>query len=164
MAREKVTGFDADSFIESVRESAVPTYHSAKSKQSETKTPQKQENIPKEIPPPDKGMVEESESVEDVFYVPPCETLEDKYLDLNMSETEIDFIKTFIVNHNFRQVNQKGRQILIRKEHCKMIVELLTLIDAGANMATYIDNVLIQHFKQYYPIMVGISKKCPTKF
>ncbi len=29
MAREKVKGFDADKFIESVRESAVPTYHTA---------------------------------------------------------------------------------------------------------------------------------------
>ncbi len=29
MAREKVKGFDSNEFIESVRESAVPTYHTA---------------------------------------------------------------------------------------------------------------------------------------
>lgn len=159
MAREKVTGFDADSFIESVRESAVPTYHSAKSKSSESNEPQKKENIPKGMPPPEKD-----ESVKGVFYVPPYESLEDKYSELNMTEAEIDFIKIFVANQEFRQVHQKGQQVLIRKEHCKMISELLTLIDSGANMSTYIDNVLIQHFKQYYPIMVGISKKCPSKF
>ena len=29
MARKQVTDFDADSFIQTVRESAVPTYHTA---------------------------------------------------------------------------------------------------------------------------------------
>lgn len=163
MAREKVTGFDADSFIESVRESAVPTYHTAKTKPEESNEVKKEENIPKDSFSRQVVSPKPSQA-DDVFYQPPVESPEYKYSDLNMTEPEMDFIKTFIVSQDFRQVNQRGRQVMIRKEHCKMILELLSLVDAGANMATYIDNVLINHFKQFYPIMVGISKKCPSKF
>lgn len=163
MAREKVKGFDADGFIESVRESAVPTYHTAKAKPPELNELKKEENIPKDTSSRQVASSNPSQA-DDVFYQPPVESTEEKYSELNMTESEIDFIKTFIVSQDFRQVNQRGRQVMIRREHCKMILELLSLVDAGANMATYIDNVLIQHFKQFYPIMVGISKKCPSKF
>lgn len=164
MAREKVKGFDADSFIESVRESAVPTYHTAKAKQTNVTDVSKRENIPKSASVPDGSSSEATNTTDNVFYEPPGEDFESKYSYLNMTENEIEFIKTFIVNHDFRQVNKNGKQILIRKEHCKLILSILSLLDEDANMATYIDNVLIEHFKKYYPTIVGFSKKCPSKF
>lgn len=161
MAIEKVTGFDADSFIESVRESAVPTYHTAKAKQAAVTETSKKKNASNSD---SVRAIENKAETDDVFYEPPCEDFESQYSHLNMTENEIDFIKTFIVNHDFRQVNRNGKQILIRKEHCKLIQSILSLLDVDANMATYIDNVLIEHFKKYYPTIVGFSKKCPSKF
>ena len=81
-----------------------------------------------------------------------------------MTEGEIDFIKSFIAKNKFRQVSQKGKQIIIREAHRKRIKSILDLLDEDANMATYIDNVLTEHFRQYYPTILGIYRKCPPKF
>lgn len=147
MAREKVK-IDADNFIESVREASVPTYHTAR-------------NHAEEATPKAKPLKKVDD---DGPYKIVDDSIEAKYSSLNMTETEIDFIKTYVVNPNFRQINKKGKQIVIREQHRQMIQNILSMVNEEANMATYIDNVLTQHFKEYYSTIVGIYQKCPPKF
>lgn len=147
MARERVKDFDANEFIESVRESAVPTYHAAK--------------IEAEAHAKDKANPSPLEVIGDYAVEV---SVEERYADLKLTMEEIEFIKTFIVNPNFRKVNQKGKQIVIREQHRQTIQNILNLVNEEANMATYIDNVLTEHFKKYYPTIKGIYQKCPPKF
>ena len=161
MAKKRDNDFDAESFLEDVRADSVATYQRAsdipKGKPPDgAATPQK-ESIQTEIKRP------AGEIVEDIF-----ETDEDdiaqKYSYLNMTEEEIEFIKSFIAKNKFRQVTQKGKQIIIRDAHRRRIKSILDLLDEDANMATYIDNVLTEHFRQFYPTILSIYKKCPPKF
>lgn len=145
MAKKKNDGFDADDFIESVRASSVPTYHTAADSQ-----------------------VPDAPSKEEVSTNP--ETYDDydterdaRYSELNMTADEIDFIKKFIADGRFRRVSRNGRQVFIRERHLSMILRLLGMLDEEANISTYIDKVLTEHFRKYYPIIQGISKKCPSK-
>lgn len=71
---------------------------------------------------------------------------------------------TFVVKNSFKKVNQNGNPIMIRDKHLTMIKKILRLLNEDANMATYIDNVLTEHFKKYYPTIVDIYKKCPPQF
>lgn len=146
MAKKKNDGFDPDGFIESVRASSVPTYHTAADSQAPNAPPVK----------------------EDISTGP--ETYDDydagrdaRYSELNMTADEIDFIKKFIADGRFRRVSRNGRQVFIRERHLSMILRLIGMLDEEANISTYIDKVLTEHFRKYYPIIQGISKKCPSK-
>lgn len=154
MAREKVKGFDASEFIESVRESAVPTYHTAADSAAANKDNPKMGIIPKPA----------EESGFDAVYVAPEDEVASKYSELNMTNEEIEYITTYIVKNSFKKVNQNGNPIMIRDKHLTMIKKILRLLNEDANMATYIDNVLTEHFKKYYPTVVDIYKKCPPQF
>lgn len=154
MAREKVKGFDASEFIESVRESAVPTYHTAADSAASTKDSPKTATAPE--PTAEGGF--------DAVYVAPEDEVASKYSELNMTNEEIEYITTYIVKNTFKKVNQNGNPIMIREKHITMIKKILRLLNEDANMATYIDNVLTEHFKKYYPTIVDIYKKCPPQF
>lgn len=146
MAKKKNDDFDADGFIESVRASSVPTYHTASDIAG-----------PREDPP------EDNDATSGGYY--DCDTdSQEKYERLNMTGDEIDFIKTFIAGGRFRRVSRNGRQVFIRERHLSVISNILRVLDEEANISTYIDNVLTQHFKKFYPVIRGISKKCPIKF
>lgn len=152
MAKERVSNFDADSFIESVRESSVPSYHAARqTEDAEGEKPERKQKKPKASHP---GM----------SYEIPEDDLDERFADLDMSDSEIDYIKTYVFNNSFRKVNQNGNPIVIRGKHLTMIKKILRLLNEDANMATYIDNVLTQHFKQFYPTIVEIYKKFPPQF
>lgn len=154
MAREKVKGFDASEFIESVRESAVPTYHTAADSTAASKDNPKTGTTTKPA----------EESGFDAVYVAPEDEVASKYSELNMTNEEIEYITTYIVKSSFKKVNQNGNPIMIRDKHLTMIKKILRLLNEDANMATYIDNVLTEHFKKYYPKIVDIYKKCPPQF
>lgn len=148
MAKKKNDGFDADGFIESVRASSVPTYHTAADSQAPDAPPIKE----------DISISTSTESYDDY------DTERDaRYAELNMTADEIDFIKKFIADGRFRRVSRNGRQVFIRERHLSMILGILGMLDEEANISTYIDKVLTEHFRKYYPIIQGISKKCPSK-
>lgn len=160
MAKKRDNDFDAESFLEDVRADSVATY-------------QRASDIPKDKPPDRAATPKDSrqrgfnrpvtETPDDIFEADEDDIVQ-KYSYLNMTEGEIDFIKSFIAKNKFRQVSQKGKQIIIREAHRKRIKSILDLLDEDANMATYIDNVLTEHFRQYYPTILGIYRKCPPKF
>ena len=158
MAKEKKEpDFDAAEFIESVRQSSVPTYHTAadcaktapSGKPSEKPPEKKADNKPKAIP----YGYDDSET-----------DMTTRYAGLNMTDGEIDFIKTFIADGRFRRVTRHGRAVFIRERHLAMITDILGMLDEEANISTYIDRVLTEHFRKYYSIIQGISQKCPSKF
>lgn len=145
MAKKKNDGFDPDGFIESVRASSVPTYHTAADSQAPDA-------------PPKEDMCTSPEKYADY------DTERDaRYSELSMTADEIDFIKKFIADGRFRRVSRNGRQVFIRERHLSMILGILGMLDEEANISTYIDKVLTEHFRKYYPIIQGISKKCPSK-
>lgn len=146
MAKKKNDGFDADGFIESVRASSVPTYHTAADSQA-----------------PDAPPIKEDISISTEPYDDYDSEREARYSELNMTADEIDFIKKFIADGRFRRVSRNGRQVFIRERHLSMILGILGMLDEEANISTYIDKVLTEHFRKYYPIIQGISKKCPSK-
>lgn len=146
MAKKKTDGFDADGFIESVRASSVPTYHTAADSQA-----------------PNAPSIKEDISLTPESYDDYDTEREARYSELNMTADEIDFIKKFIADGRFRRVSRNGRQVFIRERHLSMILRLLGMLDEEANISTYIDKVLTEHFRKYYPIIQGISKKCPSK-
>ena len=146
MAKKKNDGFDADGFIESVRASSVPTYHTAADSQA-----------------PDAPPIKEDISTNPETYDDYDSEREARYSELNMTADEIDFIKKFIADGRFRRVSRNGRQVFIRERHLSMILGILGMLDEEANISTYIDKVLTEHFRKYYPIIQGISKKCPSK-
>jgi len=146
MAKKKNEEFDADGFIESVRASSVPTYHTAADSQASNAPPIKEDISPS------------PESYDDYD-----SEWEARYSELNMGADEIDFIKKFIADGKSRRVSRNGRQVFIRERHLSMILGILGMLDEEANISTYIDKVLTEHFRKYYPIIQGISKKCPSK-
>ena len=146
MAKKKNDGFDADGFIESVRASSVPTYHTAAYSQA-----------------PDAPPIKEDINTSPETYDDYDTERDARYSELNMTADEIDFIKKFIADGRFRRVSRNGRQVFIRERHLSMILGILGMLDEEANISTYIDKVLTEHFRKYYPIIQGISKKCPSK-
>lgn len=152
MAKEKKdTGFDADSFIESVRQSSVPTYHTAADCAKPAKADKPPERNAKEVAPHPYRLDD------------PETDMAARYAGLDMTDAEIDFIKTFIADGRFRRVSRHGRAVFIRERHLGMIAEILGMLDEEANISTYIDKVLTEHFRKNYSIIQGISKKCPSK-
>jgi len=145
MAKKKNDDFDADGFIESVRASSVPTYHTAADSQP-PQSPPKEETTADAVPYDDYDTDGTA-----------------RYSGLDMTDAEIDYIKTYIADGRFRRVSRNGRQVFIRERHLSMILGILGMLDEEANISTYIDNVLTEHFRKYYPIIQGISQKCPSK-
>ena len=72
MAKERVTNFDADSFIESVRESSVPSYHAAKHQEENEKV--NAERQPKKM----------KTSHSEVVYEIPDDDVDDCFADLDI--------------------------------------------------------------------------------
>ena len=105
MAREKVKGFDADKFIESVRESAVPTYHTA----SDSVKPEKKKEECAAT------SVEKTPIQENPAPIPYPDDDADKYARLNLIESEVDFVKTYVARRNYNQVSKHGKPVFIRE-------------------------------------------------
>lgn len=155
MAKEKKPQIDPDKFIESFRADSVPTYHTA------TDSPKSSPEATAEI------RNDQMETLPVTVYSPYQEEdadVETKYSNLNMTEGEIEYIKSYISAARFKCVNRNGKPIQIRRKHHEMILNVLSMLDEGANISTYVDNVLTEHFKKYYPIIKGIADKCPPKF
>lgn len=155
MAREKVKGFDADKFIESVRESAVPTYHTASDSEKPSK---KKEETPESV-----SISEETSPQSEATSFNEDEDIE-KYAALNLVTSEVNFVKTYVVRRNYNQVSKHGKPVFIRERHRKLIVDLLTTLGESPNLSAYIDNVLKEHFDKYYSTIRSIARKCPPKF
>lgn len=153
MARER-KDYDSAGFLEKVRQQSVPTYHTSGDETSSKppeQPPEKAASVRKpkvKLPPTHKNEIE-----------PQCELS-----DLELTTSEIDYIKTFVATNNFGGVNKHGKPIIIRENHRRTICDIFYLLGETPNMAQYIDNVLTEHFKQYYPLIRDIYQKCPPKF
>ena len=164
MARQR-KNFDSPGFIEAVRQKSVPSYHTASDKTFV---------VPPAQPPPEETMVISPSTVKDEEPVPTNDhqkavpeghlELPKNLLELNLTISELDFIKSYVANNSGGQVTRKGKPIVIRESHRRMICDIYSLFGESPNMAQYIDNVLAEHFRQYYPIIQGIYRKCPPKF
>lgn len=154
MAREKVKGFDADKFIESVRESAVPTYHTASDGVKTAEKNSRSESS--EVKDQPLSCTETKICIED--------DRSEKFAALNLVQSEIDFVKAYVVSNNFTQVNKNGKPVFIREKFRKIIIDLLNTLDETPNLSGYIDNVLAEHFNKFYSTIRSIARKCPPKF
>lgn len=161
MAKKRENDFDAESFIEDVRADSVATYQRATDIKKD-KPPDSAASPTGDSQPSENKQI--SAEIPDNFLDFDEDDIAQKYSQFNMTEDEIEFIKSFIAKNKFRQVTQKGKQIVIREVHRRRIKSILDLLDEDANMATYIDNVLTEHFRQFYPTILGIYRKCPPKF
>lgn len=165
----------ADSFIERMRKNAVPTYHTAAdAPMDETSVrivepatlpeqPEESKVHPQEIPA-QQATISTNKTTEDEAGVSiPDFSFDDSFEGINMTELERHYVNTFISQGRFRRVNSGGRQVVIREKYREIIQTVCTLLSKECNMAIYIDNVLTEHFKKYYPTIVGIYRKCPSK-
>ena len=156
MAKTKRDDFDAEGFIEAMRVSAVPTYHTAEKK--EIAAPPKEET-----PSIDTVKETKSPSSKKLPYEVSGDNIEKEYRALGFTSEEIDFVKKFISRNNFQKVVQ-GKSLFIRKEYHKLIVRLLQLTDGDCSISSYVDNVLYEHFRSNFTIMQGITDKVPSLF
>ncbi len=169
MASKRKEYDGAEDFIERMRKNAVPSYHTAvDASPTEPEVRIVEPSPPNEQPKPAKVSVEPSpQSDKEPDSVPapalPDFSFEDSFEGLNMTELERVYVNTFITQGRFRQVNRGGRQVVIREKYREIIQTVCALLSTECNMAIYIDNVLTEHFKKYYPTIVGIYRKCPSK-
>ena len=174
MATKRKEYDGADGFIERMRKNAVPTYHTA----ADTPVTESSVRIIEPAPPsepsePNDSTHEESMQRETVLadnktdeslkVSLPDFSFDDSFEGLNMTELERNYVNTFITQGRFRRVNSGGRQVVIREKYREIIQTVCSLLSKECNMAIYIDNVLTEHFKKYYPTIVGIYRKCPSK-
>lgn len=163
MGRVRAPNYDASEFIEKVRKDAVPTYHTA----SDANIVQ---NDSESADKPEIGSltVEQKDYPVTASTMPLANSIEPesdmKYRSMSMEDSEIAYVKRFIASVNFTKVNRKGRTVNIRAEYLKKIKDILGLLDEDANVSTFVDNVLTEHFERFHSTIVGISKKCPPKF
>lgn len=150
MAREKVK-IDASGFIENVRESAVPTYHTAKSA-----APEAYESPPTQEKPINSNRRKKIGKSTDI--------VGDCVAGLNMTEEETAFLRTYAGNNRFGQVNRNGKPIVVREDYRQLIQDIYSMLGIQPNMAAYVDAVLTEHFSKFYPIILSISEKIPSKF
>lgn len=146
--KDKEPDFDAESFIESVRQSSVPTYHTSNDRPAEHA-----DNKPETVK---KSRIS---SENDVFPDRDVE-LKEKYASLDLTGRETDFIRTFLESGSFRQINKLGSPIVIRDTYIEVIRKLLKLNVSNVRVAAYIDNVLLDHFRQHNSEIQGIINKC----
>ena len=146
MAKDKKQDFDAEDFIETMRETAVPTYHRASEKTAPVQ----------EVQTPPEAKADKS-SVKGL----PLDN--DRFGQLELSPEQKKYVDTYMVN-NFQQVNRNGRPMVIRLEYIDMIEKKKSNLKVKISTAAYIDNVLTEHFTQQYPQIQGILDKCYSKF
>lgn len=174
MATKRKEYDGADSFIERMRKNAVPTYHTAAdSPVTETSVriiepaPPSEQSEPndltRDISPQRETVQADNKSDENLTMSLPDFSFDDSFEGLNMTELERNYVNTFITQGRFRRVNSGGRQVVIREKYREIIQTVCSLLSKECNMAIYIDNVLTEHFKKYYPTIVGIYRKCPSK-
>lgn len=175
MASKRKEYDGADGFIERMRKNAVPSYHTAADTSPGEPNVRVVElspsNVQSESPeaPVEKSVqldkATQPDNTPDYTPTPvlPEFSFEDSFDSLNMTELEKSYVNTFITQGRFRQVNRGGRQVMIRERYREIIQTVCTLLSKECNMAIYIDNVLTEHFKTYYPTIVGIYRKCPSK-
>ncbi len=164
MARQR-KNFDSPGFIEAVRQRSVPSYHTAGDSSTATQAqPPPEETLPNENLDKSKKCDTQVSDLSRKSLVEQGQDLIGNLPDLNLSETELDFIKSYVANSRCGQVSRKGKPIVIRESFRRMICDIFNLFGESPNMAQYIDNVLSEHFRQYYPIIQGIYRKCPPKF
>lgn len=156
-SKREICEIDGDGFISQFSNSAVKEYRAPK-------------DVPPSAPPesdrpPEKEKkARPAKQITNDWFDCEDEDVIQRFQILNMTDDEIDFIKDYVVKTNFTQVSQKGKAVVIREKHRKRIKSIFELLGEDTNMAAYIDNVLTEHFKKYYPTIMGIAKKCPSKF
>ncbi|WP_303017982.1 DUF3408 domain-containing protein [Muribaculum intestinale] len=138
---KKEENFNADDFIESFREDAMPTFHSVKKRNPEndsddTKT----------------GNVTEGEKVSKM-------EIAKEIIDLDLSTAEEKFIRTFVADSEYTSVAKRGRQISVCNEHRRKIQKMLILFSEDTTIAGYIYNVLEEHFKTFDDVIQSLYKK-----
>lgn len=138
---KKEENFNADDFIESFREDAMPTFHSVKKPNPEndsddTKT----------------GNVTEGEKVSKM-------EIAKEIIDLDLSTAEEKFIRTFVADSEYTSVAKRGRQISVCNEHRRKIQKMLILFSEDTTIAGYIYNVLEEHFKTFDDVIQSLYKK-----
>lgn len=174
MATKRKEYNGADSFIERMRKNAVPTYHTATDSPVDetsvrivepvTLEEQTESNVtPHELPGKQSTSPTDKKSEDNPIVSLPDFSFDDSFEGMNMTELERSYVNTFITQGRFRRVNSGGRQVVIREKYREIIQTVCTLLSKECNMAIYIDNVLTEHFKKYYPTIVGIYRKCPSK-
>ncbi len=138
---KKEENFNADDFIESFREDAMPTFHSVKkTKQENDSDDTKTENVT------DGEKVSKMEIAKEI-------------IDLDLSTAEEQFIRTFVADSEYTSVAKRGRQISVCNEHRRKIQKMLILFSEDTTIAGYIYNVLEEHFKTFDDVIQSLYKK-----
>ena len=165
MAREVKPPIDAEAMIEKMRKSAVPTYHTAADCKNKSDPVSEPRAAPEPISEPQTKQKQEATRVpekETEIKLPGYLAPATPYQGMDLVDSELRFIKTFVEPSMF--VSHNGINVRIRREHREMIENLLTALNVRNGFTAYLDNVLTEHIKQYYSIMMDISRKCPDKF
>lgn len=174
MASKRKEYDGADSFIERMRKNAVPTYHTAADAVADETSvrivePEKvqmlqaSDDSPHEMPKQPETVPLDNKTEDGLNTSLPDFSFDDSFEDLNMTELERSYVNTFIIQGRFRRVNSGGRQVVIREKYREIIQTVCAMLSKECNMAIYIDNVLTEHFKKFYPTIIGIYRKCPSK-
>lgn len=172
MASKRKEYDGADSFIERMRKNAVPTYHTAADAVADETSvrivePEKEQQVsdvsPHEMPAHYETVPVDNKTEDGLASSLPDFSFEDSFEGLNMTELERSYVNTFITQGRFRRVNSGGRQVVIREKYREIIQTVCAMLSKECNMAIYIDNVLTEHFKKFYPTIIGIYRKCPSK-
>ncbi len=138
---KKEENFNADDFIESFREDAMPTFHSVKKPKKENDSEDtKTENAT------DGEKVSKMEIAKEI-------------IDLDLSTAEEKFIRTFVADSEYTSVAKRGRQISVCNEHRRKIQKMLILFSEDTTIAGYIYNVLEEHFKTFDDVIQSLYKK-----
>lgn len=138
---KKEENFNADDFIESFREDAMPTFHSVKKPMPENDSHNsKTENVT------------EGEKVSKM-------EIAKEIIDLDLSTAEEKFIRTFVADSEYTSVAKRGRQISVCNEHRRKIQKMLILFSEDTTIAGYIYNVLEEHFKTFDDVIQSLYKK-----
>ncbi len=138
---KKEENFNADDFIESFREDAMPTFHSVKKPKLENDSDDTNtENVT------------EGEKVSKM-------EIAREIIDLDLSTAEEKFIRTFVADSEYTSVAKRGRQISVCNEHRRKIQKMLILFSEDTTIAGYIYNVLEEHFKTFDDVIQSLYKK-----
>ena len=138
---KKEENFNADDFIESFREDAMPTFHSVKKPMQEYDSDDSN-----------------TENVTDGEKVSKMEIAKE-IIDLDLSTAEEKFIRTFVADSEYTSVAKRGRQISVCNEHRRKIQKMLILFSEDTTIAGYIYNVLEEHFKTFDDVIQSLYKK-----
>lgn len=141
MVKEKEQ-FDAENFLESFREEAVPTYRTAKKDKKRDLLPTASHTGTEER----HGNTSKMEIAKEVS-------------DLDLSAAEAEFLKRFVADSDFTSVTKRGRQISVSNEHRRKIQKMLILFSEDMTIAGYIYNVLEEHFKAFDDVIQSLYKK-----